>query len=241
MALFMGMERIDGHLRIGAIVFPEVDQMDFTGPFEVLSRVPDSKFHVLWKHKDAVRDAHGLIITPDTAFGESPHLDVLVVPGGPGQEMLMKDNDVLDFLRERARNAKYVFSVCTGTLLCGAAGLLRGMRATTHWSAFHLLGYFGAIPSNRRVVVDGKFVSCSGVTAGIDGALLLASFLRSERIAQQIQLSIEYEPEPPFKSGTPRTASPDVLEAAKAALQGITSARHATARRVAFNIGLSRF
>lgn len=241
LALFMDMERTDAQLRIGAIVFPEVDQMDFTGPFEVLSRVPDSRFHVLWKSKDPVRDAHGLIITPDMAFDESPHLDVLVVPGGPGQEMLMKDNDVLEFVQKQARNAKYVFSVCTGALLCGAAGLLRGKRATTHWSAFHLLGYFGAIPSNRRVVVDGKYVSCSGVTAGIDGALLLASFLRSERVAKQIQLAIEYEPEPPFKSGTPMTASPDIVEAARAAVQGITSVRHATARRVAFDMGLSRF
>ena len=235
------MEGPNKHLKIGAIVFPQMDQMDFTGPFEVLCRTPDSRFHVLWKKRDPVLDAHGLIITPDTSFAESPRLDLLIVPGGHGQELLMKDSDVLQFIKEQAGHAQYVFSVCTGALLCGAAGLLKGVRATTHWSAFHLLGYFGAIPFSRRVVVDGKFVSCSGVTAGIDGALLIASFLRGERVAQQIQLAMEYEPEPPFKSGTPMSAPPEIVEAARSAAQGITSVRHATARRVAFDMGWSRF
>ena len=218
-----------------------MDQMDFTGPFEVLVRTPDSRFYVLWKTTDAIRDAHGLIITPDATFTESPRLDVLIVPGGHGQEALMSDDTVLTFIREQGRDAKYVFSVCTGALLCGAAGLLRGVRATTHWSVFHLLGYFGAIPEKRRVVVDGKHVSAAGVTAGIDGALLIASLLRGERVAQQIQLAIEYEPEPPFKGGSPRTAPPEIVEAARSAARGITSVRHATARRVAFEMGLSRF
>ena len=241
MGSLLQMERLNGQLKIGAIVFPQMDQMDFTGPFEVLSRLPDSKFHVLWKRRDPVTDVHGLIITPDTSFAESPQLDVLVVPGGQGQELLMKDNDVLQFIQEQARGARYVFSVCTGALLCGAAGLLRGVKATTHWSAFHLLGYFGAIPRNRRVVADGQHVSSSGVTAGIDGALLIASFLRGERVAKQIQLAMEYAPEPPFNSGTPTTASPEIVEAARSAMQEITSRRHATARRVAFEMGFSRF
>jgi cyclohexyl-isocyanide hydratase len=231
------MER---HLNIGGMVFPSVDQMDFTGPFEVLSRMANSKFHVLWKQKVPIPDAHGLILTPDTTFTESPRLDLLVVPGGHGQEALMNDDEVLQFIRDQARGAKYVFSVCTGALLCGAAGLLRGIRATTHWSAFHLLGYFGAIPTRRRVVVDGKHISASGVTAGIDGALRVASLLRGEEAAQQIQLLIEYEPEPPFQSGTVSTAPPNIVEATRASVQGITAVRHATARRVAAVFGVER-
>jgi cyclohexyl-isocyanide hydratase len=134
------------HLTIGAIVFPRVDQIDFTGPYEVLSRIPDSTFHVLWKDRTPVRDVTGLILTPDTAFAEAPPLDLLVVPGGYGQQDLMEDETVLSFIREQAAHATYTFSVCTGALICGAAGLLRGRKATTHWSAFHLLEYFGAIP-----------------------------------------------------------------------------------------------
>jgi cyclohexyl-isocyanide hydratase len=227
-------------LNIGALVFPRVDQLDFTGPFEVLSRIPNSKFYVLWKQKVPVADAHGLILTPDTNFAESPRLDLLLVPGGCGQEALMNDDEVLHFIQEQARGAKFVFSVCTGALLCGAAGLLRGVHATTHWSTFHLLGYFGAIPVHRRVVVDGKHISASGVTAGIDGALNLVSLLRGERVAQQIQLSIEYAPEPPFKSGTLETAPPDVVEAARASVRRITNIRHATAQRLAPILGTTR-
>jgi cyclohexyl-isocyanide hydratase len=236
----MDLTFMEEQLNIGAIVFPRMDQMDFTGPFEVLSRIPNSKFYVLWKQKIPVPDAHGLILTPDTSFAESPRLHLLVVPGGYGQEALMKDDEVLQFIQEQARGARYVFSVCTGALLCGAAGLLRGVRATTHWSAFHLLGYFGAIPAHRRFVVDGKHVSASGVTAGIDGALHIASLLRGERVAQEIQLSIEYAPEPPFNSGTLATAPPDVVEAARACVRGITSVRHATARRLAPMLGIER-
>jgi cyclohexyl-isocyanide hydratase len=224
----------DEHLNIGAIVFPGMDQIDFTGPFEVLSPIPDSTFHVLWKEKTPVRDLNGLIITPERSFAEAPPLDLLVVPGGFGQEALMDDEFVLKFIREQARGARYVLSVCTGALLCGAAGLLRGVQATTHWSAFHLLKYFGAIPINARVVVDGKHVSAAGVTAGFDGALRVVSLLRDEQVAQQIQLSIEYAPEPPFNSGTPQTAPPEVLAAARASVRQIyrTAACDCASRRL---------
>lgn len=237
----MNVTTTDQHVNIGAIVFPRVDQMDFSGPFEVLVRVPNSTFHVLWKTKEPIRDAHGLIITPDTTFSDSPRLDVLIIPGGHGQEALMYDDTVLSFIQAQAHGAKYVFSVCTGALLCGAAGLLRGVRTTTHWSAFHLLGYFGAVPVNQRVVVDGKHVSASGVTAGIDGALRVVSLLRDDNVAQQIQLSIEYDPEPPFSSGTPATAPQDVVEAARASVRAITSVRHVTARRFAPLFSISRW
>lgn len=228
----------DGHLKIGAIVFPKIDQLDFAGPFEIFSRLPDSTFHILWKEKTPVRDMRGLILTPDTTFSEAPPLDLLIVPGGYGQEALMDDETVLSFIRKQAGQAKYVMSVCTGALTCGAAGLLRGRKATTNWTVFHLLEYFGAIPVNERVVVDGKLVSTAGVTAGIDGALLVAALLRGPRAAEQIQLYIEYAPEPPFRSGTPKTAAPDVVEAARNAGRAIAEARLETAKRIAQRLGL---
>lgn len=226
------------HINIGALVFPRMDQIDLTGPFEVLSRLPNSTFHLLWKELIPVRDFRGLLITPETTFAEAPQLDLLVVPGGFGQEALMDDDVVLKFIQAKAATASYVFSICTGALLCGAAGLLRGVRSTTHWSAFHLLPYFGAIPVNARVVVDGKHVSAAGVTAGLDGALRVAVLMCGERIAQQIQLGIEYAPDPPFRSGTPQTAPPEVLQAARASVQKITDARLITAQRVAARLGI---
>jgi len=151
----------------------------------------------------------------------------------------MEDEAVLSFLRQQAAGAKYVLSVCTGTLVCGAAGLLRGVRATTHWASFHLLPYFGAIPVDTRVVADGKHVSTAGVSAGIDGALHVAALLRGERVAQAIQLSMHYAPEPPFASGTPASAPPEALHAVRAAAREITDARLATARRVAARLGIA--
>ena len=226
------------HLNIGAIIFPNLDQTDFTAPFEVLSRLPNSSFHILWKEKTPVKDVKGLILTPEQTLSQSPPLDLLLVPGGYGQEALMEDETVLSFIREQAINAKYVFSVCTGALLCGAAGLLKKVRATTHWSAFHLLEYFGAIPVDERVVIDGRFVSAAGVTAGIDGALLVAALLRGDRVAQEIQLQIQYAPEPPFNSGTPATAPSEVLEAARSTSRAITEARLVTAKRIAARLGV---
>ncbi|MBV9386510.1 MAG: DJ-1/PfpI family protein [Chroococcidiopsidaceae cyanobacterium CP_BM_ER_R8_30] len=226
------------HLNIGAIIFPNLDQTDFTAPFEVLSRLPNSTFHILWKEKTPVKDVKGLILTPEKTLSQSPPLDLLLVPGGYGQEALMEDETVLSFIREQSVHAKYVFSVCTGALVCGAAGLLKGVRATTHWSAFHLLEYFGAIPVDGRVVIDGKFVSAAGVTAGIDGALRVAALLRGDRVAQEIQLQIQYAPEPPFHSGTPATAPPEILEAARLTSRAITEARLTTAKSIAARLGV---
>ena len=226
------------HINIGALVFPQMDQIDLTGPFEVLSRLPNSTFHLLWKELTPVRDFRGLLITPEMTFSEAPTLDLLVVPGGFGQEALMDDDIVLKFLQAKAATASYVFSICTGALLCGAAGLLRGVKSTTHWSAFHLLPYFGAIPINTRVVIDGKHVSAAGVTAGLDGALRVAVLMCGEQVAQQIQLGIEYAPDPPFHSGTPQTAPPEVLQAARASSQKITEARLVTAKRIAARLGI---
>ncbi len=213
--------------------------MDFTGPFEVLSLIPDSRFHVLWKDLTPLRDGRGLVLTPDTRFADAPALDVLLVPGGHGQEPLMEDEEVLEFLRAQARTARYVFSVCTGALLCGAAGLLRGLRATTHWNSFPLLPYFGAIPVDERVVVDGRHVSAAGVSSGIDGALRLAQLLGGDRLAQSIQLHMQYAPEPPFAGGTPRTSPAEIVEAAREKLRDISDRRLATAKRIADRLGVT--
>ena len=163
---------------------------------------------------------------------------VLHVPGGFGQEALMDDAEVLDWIGRQAAGAHSVFSVCTGALLCGAAGLLRGRRATTHWASFHLLTLFGAIPVNERVVMDGNWVFAAGVTAGIDGALRLAAGLRGADVARAIQLHMVYAPEPPFDSGTPETAPTAILVEARRLVAAITARREATARRVAVRLGI---
>jgi len=206
--------------------------------FEVLSLVPPSCFHVLSKRLTPVRDGRGLLLTPEETLRDAPQLDVLVVPGGRGQEALMEDDEVLEFLRDQGRSARYIFSVCTGALLCGAAGLLRGVRATTHWNSFHLLPYFGAIPVDERVVVDGRHVSAAGVSSGIDGALRLAQMLGGDPLAQSIQLHMQYAPEPLFAGGTPRTSPPEIVAAAKAAGEDLSERRLATAKRVAERLGI---
>jgi cyclohexyl-isocyanide hydratase len=220
-------------------MFDGMDQIDLTGPFEVLSRVPNSTYRTYAKTTSPVRDLHGLRLIPDATLGEAPPLDVLHVPGGSGQELLMEDQEVIAWIQKQAAGARYIFSVCTGALLCGAAGLLKGRRATTHWSCLQLLPYFGAIPVNERVVVDANYVFAAGVTAGIDGALSLAAELRGEEAAQAIQLDMAYAPEPPFNSGTPESAPPAILERAKRAYRKVTAQREATARRIAVRLGIS--
>ena len=228
----------DTHLHIGSLLFEGVDQIDLTGPFEVLSRIPNSTYRLYGKTAEPVRDLKGLRLTPDAALADALPLDVLHVPGGFGQEALMEDTEVLAWIRRQAAGAHSVFSVCTGALLCGAAGLLKGRRATTHWASFHLLPFFGAIPINERVVVDGNWVFAAGVTAGIDGALRLAAELRGDEAAQAIQLHMVYAPEPPFDSGTPETAPAAILNQARDSVRGITAQREQTARRVAVRLGI---
>jgi cyclohexyl-isocyanide hydratase len=229
----------DVHLEIGSLLFEGVDQIDLTGPFEVLSRLPNSTYRIYGKTAASVRDVKGLRLTPDAVLADAPPLDVLHMPGGHGQEALMEDAETLAWIRQQAAGACRIFSVCTGALLCGAAGLLKGRRATTHWSAIHLLPFFGATPVDERVVVDGSCIFAAGVTAGIDGALRLAAELRGDDAARTIQLHIAYAPEPPFDSGTPETAPPAILEQARHSLQGITAKREATARRAAGRLGIA--
>lgn len=233
------MKGDEEHLEIGALLFEGLDQIDLSGPFEVLSRLSNANYRIFAKTLDPVRDVRGLRLTPDATLADAPRLDVLHVPGGFGQQALMEDEETLNWIARQAAGARYVLSVCTGALICGAAGLLRGRRATTHWSAHHLLPLFGAIPVDARVVVDGNLVCAAGVTAGIDGALRLASLVRGEDAARTIQLYMQYAPEPPFDSGTPQRASAAVLEEAKQSFAAITGEREATARRVAKRLGIS--
>lgn len=229
----------DVHLHIGSLLFEGVDQIDLTGPFEVLSRIPNATYRIYGKTTVPVRDVRGLRLAPDAMLADAPPLDVLHVPGGHGQEALMEDAEVLGWIRQQASGACSIFSVCTGALICGATGLLKGRRATTHWSALHLLPFFGAIPTNKRVVVDGAWVFAAGVTAGIDGALRLAAELRGDEVAQAIQLHMAYAPEPPFDSGTPETAPAAILDEARRSVQPITAQREQTARRIGVKLGIA--
>ncbi len=227
------------HLQIGSLLFEGIDQIDLTGPFEVLSRLPNSTLRIYGETTAVVRDVKGLQLTPDAALADAPQFDVLHIPGGFGQEALMEDDEVLGWIKRQAAGARSIFSVCTGALLCGAAGLLLGRRATTHWASFHLLPLFGAIPVNERVVVDGSWVFAAGVTAGIDGALRLAAELRGDDAARAIQLYMAYAPEPPFDSGTPETAPAAILAQARRSVADITAKREATARRAAARLGIA--
>ena len=229
----------DIHLAIGSLLFDDLDQIDLTGPFEVLAALPNVTSRIYAKTREPVRSMQGLRIVPDATLDDAPPLDVLHVPGGRGQEALMADEVVLGWLRRQASGAR-VLSVCTGALLLGAAGLLMGRRATTHWASFHLLPLFGATMVDARVVVDGDWVFAAGVTAGIDGALRLAAELRGERAAQRIQLDMAYAPEPPFDSGTPESAPPEVLAAARAAVAELIARRETTARQIGHRLGAMR-
>jgi len=227
------------HLQIGSLLFEGLDQIDLTGPFEVLSRIPNSTYRIYAKNTDQIKDIVGLRLMADGDLASAPKLDVLHVPGGPGQEAVMEDEAVLDWVRTQAAGALCVFSVCTGALICGAAGLLKGKRATTHWTAMHLLHHFGAIPVDQRVVEDGDLLCAAGVTAGIDGALQLAARLRGDDVAQGIQLYMAYQPEPPFDAGSPERAPAAVTARMRAGAANLTARREITAQRIGARLGLA--
>jgi cyclohexyl-isocyanide hydratase len=227
------------HLTIGGFVFPDQDQIDFTGPFEVLSRIPNSTFIVLGKTLEPIGDVKGLLLTPMMTIAEAPQLDVLLVPGGLGQKQIMNDEEIIGLIQRQAAAGRYVFSVCTGALLCGAAGLLRRRHATTHWAAKELLPLYGAIPTDARVVIDGNYVSSAGVTAGLDGALEIAALLRGKEVAEKIQLEIEYAPNPHFHSGTPATASKSIVDAFYRQYGHNRADRKTEAERFAIQLGIT--
>jgi cyclohexyl-isocyanide hydratase len=198
-------------LQIGLLVFPKVTQLDLTGPVQVFSSMPGAAVHLVWKRIEPVQSDSVLVLTPTTTLADCPQLDVICVPGGVGSDDLLNDEEVLAFLRRQAAGAKFVTSVCTGSLVLGAAGLLRGYRAATHWTAMDNLKAFGATPTKSRVCIDRNRVTGGGVTAGIDFALTLVAMLRDQKTAQAIQLRLEYDPAPPFNAGSPDTAPAEVL------------------------------
>lgn len=219
-------------LQVGLLCCPRLTQLDMTGPYEVLARMPDTVVHILWKDTAPVKTEDGFCIVPDLRLREAPELDVLVVPGGLGQQDLMEDDEVLNFLREQAETARYVVSVCTGSLLLAAAGLLRGYRATCHWMFLPLLEPLGAIPTPERVVIDRNRVTAAGVSAGIDCALHLVALLRGQEAAEAIQLQIEYDPRPPFDCGSASKAPKSLVQKLMDASKATIDARRAMVERV---------
>jgi cyclohexyl-isocyanide hydratase len=219
-------------LRVGILVFPKVQQLDLTGPFEVFASVPEAEVRLVWKRVERIDTATGLVLMPDLAFAECPQFDVLCVPGGVGVNPLMEDEEVLKFLRRQAEGARYITSVCTGSMVLAAAGLLAGRRATTHWASHDFLARLGAIPVQARVVTDGKFATGGGVTAGIDMALAVVSELFGREAAEAVQLNLEYAPEPPFTSGRPETAPVEVVAMVRERGRASRAAREAIVSRL---------
>jgi cyclohexyl-isocyanide hydratase len=193
-------------MHIGILIFPNVTQLDATGPAQVFSRMPGATLHMVWKSLDPVKTDAGFSIVPTTAFADCPQLDVVCVPGGAGQIDLMNDEETLAFLRQQAAGARYVTSVCTGSLVLGAAGLLKGYKSACHWTSREYLSAFGAIPVAQRIVRDRNRMSGGGVTAGIDFGLALLAELAGEELAKSVQLALEYDPQPPFDTGSPEKA-----------------------------------
>jgi cyclohexyl-isocyanide hydratase len=223
--------------RIGMLLFPNLTQLDLTGPYEVLARLPNSTVDLVARTREPVATDRGLQIVPTVTFAECAPLDVIMVPGGPGQQGLMEDDETLGFLRRQASSASYITSVCTGSLVLAAAGLLKDKRATCHWAAIEHLSLLGAIPVRERVVIDGNVVTGAGVASGIDFALTLAAVLEGEAVAREIQLQIEYDPDPPFDSGSPDTARPETLAALRDRLTTLNAQRREVATRVGRKLG----
>jgi len=231
-------------LRVGALLFPGLTLLDLVGPLEVFHRIPGAEITLVgtpFRHGEEggpVRAEGGVTLMADEPLTTGRSFDLLFVPGGPGQRELMEDGEVLAFLVAKARQARFVAAVCTGSLVLAAAGLLAGRRATTHWLSLDLLELLGARPVARRVVVDGKWITGAGVSAGLDLALTLTAALGpelggGEERAREIQLLIEYDPEPPFTSGSPRTADRALVARVREARQELQEARREQAERIA--------
>lgn len=220
-------------LNIGLVLFPRLTQLDMTGPFEVFARLPNARVHLIWKNREPVTSDVGLQILPTMTIAECPDLDVVCVPGGPGMNALLEDEEVLAFLRKQGATARYVTSVCTGALVLGAAGLLKGYKAATHWASMDFLKAYGAEPVNTRVCIDRNRVTGGGVTAGIDFGLHLASILTDRTTAEKIQLYMEYNPQPPFQAGSPDTAPADVVGGFRTMAAGMLAQRREAVERSA--------
>jgi cyclohexyl-isocyanide hydratase len=220
-------------VKIGLALFPRLCQLDMTGPHEVMVRYPGAEVQVVAATMQAVTTDRGLTIRPDCNLYSAPQFDIFVMPGGPGQQTLMDDDGWLDFLRRQAEGAEVMMGVCTGSLVLGAAGLLRGYKATTHWSCHDVLGLLGADPVDERVVIDRDRATAAGVTSGIDGALALAVHLFGQETADRIQLGMEYAPQPVSQAGTPKTAPSALVEEMRTAGRALYEARYAACEAAA--------
>jgi cyclohexyl-isocyanide hydratase len=217
-------------LQLGLLLFPELTQLDLTGPLEVLARLPGATIHTVWKQAGPVRADSGLSLVASTSFADCPPLDLVFVPGGFGQIALMEDDETLSFVRHHGERARWVTSVCTGSLVLGAAGLLRGYRAATHWMFMDLLPAYGAVPVSERVVIDRNRITAGGVTAGIDFGLRVVAEVAGDATAQAVQLALEYDPQPPFDCGHPRTAPAELVAAVRARFAERIARRQVQAR-----------
>ncbi|EFH86322.1 DJ-1/PfpI family protein [Ktedonobacter racemifer] len=220
------------HLSVGMMLFPSLTLLDLAGPYDVFSRMPGAHVYLVASSLEPIRTEKGLTLTPDTSFENAPLFDILFVPGGPGQQLVMEDEGFLNFLRERGQTARLLTSVCTGSLILGAAGLLQGYRATTHWRYLDLLSLLGAQPVAERVIVDRNRITGAGVSAGIDLALSIVSVLFGKDVAQSIQLSIEYDPQPPFPGGSPNSADPELVAGLSAKLDDVYTKRRRQIERI---------
>lgn len=218
---------------IGMLMFANMTYLDFAGPNDLWARPRNSKVYALAKTLDVIKTDTGTRILPDTTLNDAPDLDLIFIGGGLGVVDMMRDNDVLDFLQKRAPGARYITSVCTGALVLGAAGLLRGYKATTHWTALDILPVLGAEPIDRRVVIDRNRITGGGVTTGIDFGLTVAAEIWGKDTAQLLQLGSEYNPEPPFDAGSPEKAPAPVVERLKNIWKRQTDDRRAAAIQIA--------
>ncbi len=222
---------------IGMLAFPDMTNLDFAGPYDFLARPPNVKIHVVSKTVGRIVADSGTSVYADMLYADAPELDMLFVPGGPGMIALMDDPMVLGFLRDRAPRAKWITSVCTGSLVLGAAGLLRGYKAATHWTTMDILPTLGAIPVRQRVVIDRNRITGGGVTAGIDFGLTVLDRVWGRGVAETIQLANEYDPAPPFNAGSPLRASKESVAAVMAMTRGGRAGMASAAARRASEFG----
>jgi cyclohexyl-isocyanide hydratase len=220
-------------LTVGMLLFPGMTQLDLSGPYEVFCRMPNTTVSLLSVTTAPVPTEWGLTITPDRALADTDAQDILCVPGGWGVNEQLENEEMLSFLRAHEGRARYLTAVCSGSLILGAAGLLKGYRATTHWMSHHMLSLLGAEPVEQRVVVDRDRITGGGVTAGIDFGLVVAAELFGPAVAQEIQLAIEYAPAPPYDSGLPSRSSASVRDAVLQRAQGTLQSRESAVRRAA--------
>jgi cyclohexyl-isocyanide hydratase len=224
-------------IQIGFLAYPDLTALDLVGPHEVLSRVPGVECRVVAESAGPFPTQKGIRMVADVSYDECPQLDLLCVPGGPGQEACMEDARLLQFLRTQAEGARWMAGICTGSLILGAAGLLRGYRATTHWRYRECLGALGATTVRKRVVSDRCRITAAGVSAGIDMGLFIAALLAGDQTAQAIQLQLEYDPQPPFRAGAPEQIEEALLEQIEEQTQAVFERRRDQARRIGAALG----